>query len=161
MAAKQIPVETESQAIPLSFLGFEEPEIFFEVGVTFVNYAAGLMLLFSCFIAVINTIIFVANELVGTKFSGIFDFSKCEGPIQISSIRFSLCTMILVALNFLVASDVIDTLVKPASVCQMEDLYKLAMIAGVRTLLAYFLGKEVEEIEHSLKQHDIAKVKTH
>ena len=34
----------------------------------------------------------------------------------------------------------------------MEDLYKLAIVAGVRTLLAYFLGKETEELEHVLEK---------
>ena len=59
--------------------------------------------------------------------------------------------MILVSLNFLVAVDVIETLIKPASAYMLEDLYKLAIVAGVRTLLAYFLGKETEELEHEVR----------
>ena len=47
---------------------------------------------------------------------------------------------------------VIETLIKPAHAYQMSDLYKLAMIAGVRTVLAYFLGKETEELEHELEK---------
>ena len=55
--------------------------------------------------------------------------------------------MILTSLNFLVAVDVIETLIKPASTYKLLDLYKLAIVAGVRTLLAYFLGKETLELE--------------
>ena len=60
--------------------------------------------------------------------------------------------MILTSLNFLVAVDVIETLIKPASLYKLVDLYKLAIVAGVRTLLAYFLGKETEELEHELEK---------
>jgi lipase chaperone LimK len=39
-----------------------------------------------------------------------------------------------------------------AGMYSLTALYKLAMIAGVRTLLAYFLGKETEELEHELER---------
>jgi len=144
-----------------SLLRFEDAEAFFEFGVTLVNFAAGLLLLFSCFVALVNTSIYMLNRIFGTSMSGVLDISGGhQGPVSIAAIRLSLCTMILVALNFLVASDVIDTLIQPASSYQMEDLYKLAMIASIRTLLAYFLGKEVEEIEHSLK-HNEPHIKQH
>ena len=61
--------------------------------------------------------------------------------------------MILVALNFLVAVDIIETLIKPAHSYEMTDLFKLALIAAVRTILAYFLAKETEELEHELLKH--------
>ena len=32
----------------------------------------------------------------------------------------------------------------------IQDLSKLGMVACIRTLLAYFLGKELEEIEHHM-----------
>lgn len=60
--------------------------------------------------------------------------------------------MILMSLNFLVAVDVIETLIKPASLYTFSDLYKLALVAGVRTLLAYFLGKETLELEEELER---------
>ena len=56
----------------------------------------------------------------------------------------------LLALNLLVASDVIETLVKPSHEQHMDALYKLGIVVGMRTVLAYFLGKEAEEVQHTL-----------
>lgn len=125
---------------------------FFHASLGVVNYASGLLLLFSCLVALVNTLIFSVNGLFHTKFRSPFLFVQKPAPPSLTSIRFSLCSMILVSLNFLVAVDVIETLIKPASEYQMVDLYKLAMIAGVRTVLAYFLGKETEELEHELEK---------
>ena len=52
----------------------------------------------------------------------------------------------------LVAVDVIETLIKPTELYKLEDLYKLSIVAGVRTLLAYFLGKETNELEEELER---------
>ena len=113
--------------------------------------AAGLLLLLSCLIAIVNVTIFFINRLFHTKFKSPLDLYK-DAPPSLTQIRWSLCSMILVSLNFLVAVDVIETLIKPASQYLLEDLYKLAIVAGVRTLLAYFLGKETEELEHELEK---------
>ena len=56
----------------------------------------------------------------------------------------------LLALNLLAASDVIETLVRPSHEQHMDALYKLGIVVGVRTVLAYFLGKEAEEVQHTL-----------
>ena len=60
------------RAVPLDTIVSAEPvahnaEAFFEIGVSFVNYAAGLLLLFSCFVAVLNTFIFTVNKAIGTN----------------------------------------------------------------------------------------------
>ena len=64
-------------------------------------------------------------------------------PVQIISYS-------LLALNLLVASDVIETLVRPSHEQHMDALYKLGIVVGMRTVLAYFLGKEAEEVQHTL-----------
>ena len=46
-------------------------------------------------------------------------------------------TMILMSLNFLVAVDVIETLIKPAALYKLVDLYKLAIVAGVHAFLVF------------------------
>ena len=118
-----------------------------------VNYASGMLLLFACLVAIVNTVVFVLNGCFRTSLNSPFDFIKVpNGKPSLTSIRFSLCSMILTSLNFLVAVDVIETLIKPASTYKLLDLYKLAIVAGVRTLLAYFLGKETLELEEELER---------
>merc|ERR1719174_3667674 len=120
-------------------------DVWLHSGLNLVNYMSGYLLLFACFVALINTLVFFANGLFKVQIKTPLDFVKAPGGIpSLTSIRFSLCSMILVALNFLVAVDVIETLIKPAALYTLRDLYKLALVAGVRTLLAYFLGKETE-----------------
>ena len=115
--------------------------------------SSGLLLLLACFIALVNTTVFFINGFFSKSLQTPFDFIKAPGGVPtLTSIRFSLCSMILMSLNFLVAVDVIETLIKPASLYTFSDLYKLALVAGVRTLLAYFLGKETLELEEELER---------
>lgn len=147
------PRATTLQAHAAAGLSIPPLEPFFEVALQGINYAAGLLLTFACIGAVYNAVIFLINATFGTKFRRRIDFLPLPpGPPSLTLIRFSLCSMILASLNFLVAVDVIETLIKPAHAYKLVDLYKLAIVAGVRTLLAYFLGKETEELEHELEK---------
>ena len=65
--------------------------------------------------------------------------------------------MIALALMVMVAADVLETMVKPASKLDLTCIYKLGLIAVIRTGLAYFLGKEMKEIEEELEHYDDAK----
>ena len=52
------------------------------------------------------------------------------------------------------SADVIDTLTQPASSYTQESLIKIAFVVAIRTVLSYFLGKELEELEK--KVHEAA-----
>jgi len=56
-------------------------------------------------------------------------------------IRFA--TWILLALEFALAADLVRTAVAPT----WEDITKLAVIATIRTMLNYFLAKDIAEFE--------------
>ena len=75
-------------------------------------------------------------------------------PVQLARVRLQLGSIITLALSILVASDVLDTLIKPVHKYTMENLYKLLIVAVLRTGLAYFLGKEVKEVEEELEEYD-------
>ena len=47
---------------------------------------------------------------------------------------------LMVGLEFLVAADLVSTVVSPT----WDELGRLATIAGIRTLLGYFLGRDLE-----------------
>jgi len=59
------------------------------------------------------------------------------------AIRLRLGRWLSVALELLLAADILRTAIAP----NWDDIGKLAAIAGIRTLLNYFLQKEVREAE--------------
>jgi uncharacterized membrane protein len=52
-------------------------------------------------------------------------------------------TWILLALEFALAADIVRTAVAPT----WEDITKLAVIATIRTMLNYFLAKDIASFE--------------
>jgi uncharacterized membrane protein len=67
-------------------------------------------------------------------------------PIRLlQSIRCEIGIYLLLALDFLIASDIIHTVTE----LSQEQLIELSVMIVLRTAIGYFLGKEVEEIEKS------------
>ncbi|EKE09323.1 MAG: hypothetical protein ACD_16C00192G0005 [uncultured bacterium] len=60
---------------------------------------------------------------------------------EASKIRAVLGTYILFGLEFMIAGDIIHTFIKPSQ----EDLIVLVTIVGIRTVISYFLGREVDQ----------------
>lgn len=60
-------------------------------------------------------------------------------------IRCQLGTYLLIGLEFMIASDIIHSFISRSP----EDLIFLGTIVVIRTLIGYFLGKEMEEVHHS------------
>ena len=69
------------------------------------------------------------------------------------TLKLELAGIVSFSLLLLVAADVLETLLKPMHHMTMEDLYKMALVGAIRTTLAYFLGKETEEILHHVEKH--------
>lgn len=59
-----------------------------------------------------------------------------------NDIRRVFTTRILISLEFFVASDVLKTIIEPT----FDDLIILGSLVAIRTVMGYFLGKEVEEL---------------
>ena len=66
--------------------------------------------------------------------------------------RLRLGVYILAGLEFLIVADVLFTIANR----NLDSLINLAIIAGVRTLISYFLGKELEELRRSDDRADRA-----
>lgn len=60
---------------------------------------------------------------------------------EANKIRAILGTYILFGLEFMIAADIIHTFIKPSQ----EDLIVLGAIVAIRTVISYFLGREVED----------------
>lgn len=63
-------------------------------------------------------------------------------------VRLRLGRWLAVALEFLLAADILKTAVAPS----WDDIGKLAAIAALRTLLNYFLEKEIDKEEENRRQ---------
>jgi uncharacterized membrane protein len=81
----------------------------------------------------------------------ILHFLKCEVKrlskkfdiTQIDVIRHDFAYYILLGLEFLIAADIIQTILKPTN----EELIELGGIVIIRILLSYFLNKEMETLK--------------
>lgn len=56
-------------------------------------------------------------------------------------IKAYLGSYILLSLEFLIVADIIESIIKPT----FQDIIKLALIVIIRTVISYFLNKEISE----------------
>jgi uncharacterized membrane protein len=71
-----------------------------------------------------------------------------SGISLIQALRCKIGVYILLSLDFLIASDIIHSIIHK----ELKDLYELGIIVVLRTTIGYFLGNEIKEIEeHELK----------
>lgn len=67
---------------------------------------------------------------------------------EANKIRAVLGTYILFGLEFMIAGDIIHTFIKPSQ----QDLIVLATIVAIRTVISYFLGREVDQAQRDEKK---------
>jgi uncharacterized membrane protein len=68
---------------------------------------------------------------------------RAADEMQGRALWLKFATWILLALEFALAADIVRTAVAPT----WEDITKLAVIAAIRTMLNYFLAKDIAEFE--------------
>ncbi len=64
-----------------------------------------------------------------------------EKHISFEQVRYDIGTHLLLGLEFLIAADIIRTIVRPS----LEELAILGSIVVIRTVISYFLGKEIRQ----------------
>ena len=88
-------------------------------------------------------VVIAANKFIRMKVSrgdaGVFLTDS-------NQIRSLLGTYILFGLEFMIAADIIHTIIKPTQ----HDLVVLATIVAIRTVISYFLEREIEAARSSL-----------
>ncbi|WP_448604673.1 DUF1622 domain-containing protein [Thermoleptolyngbya sp.] len=70
---------------------------------------------------------------------------RYQGYVVQPPIRLDLGLSLALALEFLLAADIVGTAVSP----RWNEIAKLAAITGIRTFLNYFLHQEVRELQES------------
>lgn len=128
----------------------------FEPAVRMTLCISGLLLCAGVILTATNCFLFALNKAFGTRYSTFLDFwpRKRRQPVQLTRIKVQLGYTASIALQLLVVADVLDTLVKPFHDFSLQELTKLAIIAGIRAVLAYFLLKEVKEAEEELENKE-------
>ena len=74
-------------------------------------------------------------------------FSRTADEMRGRAIWLQFATWILLALEFALAADLVRTAVAPT----WDDISKLAVIATIRTMLNYFLAKDIMAFDKSQK----------
>jgi len=107
-------------------------------------------------IGFIGILVIVYGSILSTiKFLKI-EHKRINGKISIKDtdiLRLTFGTYLLLGLEFLIAADIIRTILKPS----LEEVAILGAIVAIRTVINYFLDIEIEEVQHH--QKDNAKIK--
>jgi uncharacterized membrane protein len=83
---------------------------------------------------------------------GAFSFLRCESinlgrrdatEVPLDTIRLNLGRYLLLGLEFLIAADIIRTIAEPT----LEEVTVLAIIVAIRTVLSFFLTREMERVK--------------
>ena len=75
---------------------------------------------------------------------------KAERMRKLADVKNGLGGYILLALEVLIVADIIDSIAKPT----FEDILRLAAIVAIRTVISYFLNKEIRDSEQQEKIQD-------
>lgn len=103
--------------------------------------------IFALFVGLVWVVVIVVGVIHGLQhFIALEMWSKSKYTTH-NAIRYSLGVYLLLGLEFLVAADILETVFKPS----MEQLGVLAGIVIIRTLLNYFLNKELEHIQEKVQ----------
>lgn len=102
----------------------------FKIFVVFLNVVAVLILMYGSFLGI--------KEFISSKRSKI---STDEAILSNQHIKNHLASYILLSLEVLIASDIIESVVHPT----LQDLLKLGFLVVIRTAISFFLNKEIEE----------------
>lgn len=63
-------------------------------------------------------------------------------------VRIELGTYILAGIEFMIASDIIQTVIKR----RLEDLAFVSALVAIRTAISYFLGREIADVRQEKRQ---------
>jgi uncharacterized membrane protein len=101
----------------------------------YVGLAIGIIAFLIIFWGVVRSIVELVSAWVIKRKTGD------KGTISLSKVRYDLGYHLLVALEFLIAADIIRTIIKPT----LEELGILGAIVAIRVTLSYFLHREIDQ----------------
>lgn len=97
-------------------------------------------------IGVVSLLIIVYGSLIALISLIKNEIGRLNGsysPLNMRKLRASFGTYLLLGLEFLIASDILKTVLDPG----VDELIILAGVVVIRTVLSVFLNKEIKELE--------------
>ncbi|MEG1586892.1 MAG: DUF1622 domain-containing protein [Bacteroidales bacterium] len=102
-------------------------------------------------ISAVSLLIVVYGTLIGISSFIRSELSRINGkfsPTNIRRVRIEFGSYLLLGLEFLIASDILETVLKPG----FNELAILGGIVLVRIVLSYFLNREVKELREEFPE---------
>lgn len=132
------------------------------VSTDYIAAIGAIVLVFGVSLSLINLFLTLLNTFLGCELRMLLGIGgKDRGKATFGRVRLQLGEVTALALEILVVSDVLETLTKGTDDFSWETLGKIGAVAILRTMLAYFLGKEVrelgEEVSEELKEESRGK----
>ncbi|MCQ1535628.1 DUF1622 domain-containing protein [Methanosarcina sp. KYL-1] len=107
----------------------------------FVELQGLLLNAFNVFFSFVGSLLIIYGGLRST--AEIILLEVFKKPYHYQNIRKELTNRIVFGLEFFIAADVLETVLNPTQ----EELLLLGIVVLIRTILGYFLGKEVTEYQ--------------
>ena len=104
-------------------------------------------------IGLVGVAVIVWGVVSGVKGFLLMEFRRSKNSDVCQSIgllRRNLGSYLLLGLEFLIAADIVNTIVKPS----IDEIIILGSIVAIRTVLTYSLNKEVSESEQTKNSKD-------
>ena len=89
------------------------------------------------------------RALVGFLRAEATRFRDPSNTVCLHRVRLNLGTYILVGIEFMIASDIINTVVKR----ELTDLAFVSALVAIRTAISYFLAKDLAELREESAAH--------
>ena len=126
-------------------LGRSQNNAFIAGGKNMEYFAPYLDIITTC-LSFVSIIILVWGVVLSVKdflISQIRPRDKNARLQMLTEIKNRLGGYVLLSLEILIAADIIDSIVKPT----FDDIVRLAAIVAIRTVISYFLNKEIKEAD--------------
>ena len=97
-------------------------------------------------ISILSIIILCIGVILSIKNLCLILISKSSyynKMMRLQNIRIELGSYVLLALEILIAADIVDTITHPT----VTEIIELAVIVVIRTVISVFLNKEIQEIK--------------
>ena len=105
------------------------------------------------YLSLIGAFILIFGALYGIVLAIVSILRHKKGGLpSFHHLRIEMGNIIALGLELLVATDVLETLTKETHEFSFELLGKIGAVAAFRTALAFFLAREVSELEHEEKE---------
>ena len=90
----------------------------------------------------------VAIAIKDFLFSRFVQESPVAGMRRLTHIKNAMGAYVLLSLEILIAADIVESIARPT----VEDILKLATVVAIRTVISFFLNKEIRDSELQEKE---------